>query len=520
MDRPTPPTTDAQAPAGRAPAALAGLAAAAAALGAGELVAGIFDKAPSLVIGVGDALVDVLPGWVDRAAIDTFGTSDKDALILGTILLAALFGAGLGILARRHLRVAASGYVAFAVIGVVATISQPGTSAVGACVVGAIGALCGVIVLHALVDLATRPRASAPTTSGLDRRTFLISAGGTLVVGALAGMGGWVLSGRERVDEMRRTIRLPRPFRRAAAAPAGADLDIPGLTPLFVPNDDFYRIDTALRPPAVDPSNWKLAVRGRVDHPYSLTYRELMSLPQIEADITLACVSNEVGGNLVGNARWQGVPLSHLLDRAGAHESGEQLLGHSVDGFTAGFPTTRALSEPNAMVAVAMNGRPLPIEHGFPARLLVPGLYGYVSATKWLTEIELTGWERDGYWIPRGWSKKGPIKTQSRIDVPRPGSSISARPTAIAGVAWAPTRGIQGVQVKVDDGPWREATLADALNVDCWRQWHLRWHPTPGSHTITARATDGTGHTQTAEVTAVAPNGASGYPSIQVTATA
>ncbi|HET8929195.1 MAG TPA: molybdopterin-dependent oxidoreductase, partial [Acidimicrobiales bacterium] len=300
-------------------------------------------------------------------------------------------------------------------------------------------------------------------------------------------------------------------------APAGADLQIPGLTPLYVPNDEFYRIDTALIPPAIDPDQWQLEVRGRVDHPFTLNYAELMDLPQIEADITLACVSNEVGGDLVGNARWQGVRLADLLTRAGVREDGTQLIGHSSDGFTAGFPVEIAQRSDNAMVAVAMNGEPLPVDHGFPARLVIPGLYGYVSATKWLTAIELTGWDTDGYWIPRGWSKKGPIKTEARIDVPAPGSTVPSGRTVIAGVAWAPARGIDAVEVKIDDQPWRAATLADALGVDTWRQWHGSWDLTPGRHTVTARATDGTGAVQTAEEAPPAPDGASGYPSIQVT---
>lgn len=517
------PTTDNTVPLDRARGALAGLGAAAAGLGIAEFVAGVSDSAPSLVIGMGDTVIDLAPGWLARAAIDLFGHNDKTALIVGTLIVAAVIGAGLGVVARRRFIPAASGYVAFAVIGVAATISQPGTSAVGAVIIGVIGAAVSVGVLWYLFGLVTHRGSDAstgevsPELSVATRRSFLISAGGAFVVGALAGLGGWVLSGRERVDEIRRAIRLPRPVRHARVAPAGADLQIPGLTPLYVPNDEFYRIDTALVPPAIDPDQWRLEVRGRVDRPFTLSYAELMDLPQIEADITLACVSNEVGGDLVGNARWQGVRLRDLLDRAGVRKDGTQLIGHSTDGFTAGFPVELAQHSNNAMVAVAMNGEPLPVDHGFPARLVVPGLYGYVSATKWLTAIELTPWATDGYWIPRGWSKKGPIKTEARIDVPAPSSKVPPGRTVIAGVAWAPTRGIDTVEVRVDDGPWRSATLADALGVETWRQWHATWDLTPGSHTITARATDGTGAVQTAEQAPPAPDGASGYPSIQVT---
>lgn len=523
-DEPTPtPTNEHVALPGRGLGALAGLGAAAAGGGAAEFVAGVSEPAPSLLIGVGDAVIDLLPGSIDRAAIDLFGHNDKTALIVGTLIVAAVIGALLGMLARRRFIAAACGYLAFAVVGVGATVSQPGTSTAGAVIVGAIGALVSVGVLWYLFEAPRRDRAG-PATRQVDpapvatsRRTFLISAGGALVIGTLAGLGGWILSGRERVDDIRRAIRLPRPIRRARPAPVGADLPIPGLTPLYVANDDFYRIDTALLPPAVDPDDWHLEVRGEVDHPFTLSYTELLDLPQIEADITLACVSNEVGGDLVGNARWQGVRLRDLLDRAGVRRDAEQVIGHSTDSFTAGFPVELARTTEHAMVAVGMNGVPLPVDHGFPARLVVPGLYGYVSATKWLTAIELTGWDTEGYWIPRGWSKTGPVKTEARIDLPRAGHAVAPGKVVTAGVAWAPTRGIERVEVRVDDGPWQDATLADALGVDCWRQWHTTVDLGPGTHTITARATDGSGKVQTAAPAPPAPDGASGYPNRRVT---
>ncbi|KGM09521.1 molybdopterin-dependent oxidoreductase, partial [Cellulomonas carbonis] len=312
-------------------------------------------------------------------------------------------------------------------------------------------------------------------------------------------------------------LRLPRPARPAPPVPAGAALAVPGLTPLFVPNDDFYRIDTALTVPQVDPGTWMLEVRGMVDRPFSLSYDELLAMPHVEADVTLACVSNEVGGGLVGNARWQGVPLGALLERAGVRDGATQLLGRSVDGFTAGFPVALALGTQDALVAVGMNGEPLPAAHGFPARLVVPGLYGYVSATKWLSAIELTTFEDEvGYWIPRGWARDGPVKTQSRIDVPAAASTVRPGVRPVAGVAWAPTRGIERVEVRVDDGPWVEARLADSLDVDCWRQWVLEWDAAPGRHVLTVRATDGTGEPQTDERTPVAPDGASGHHSVEV----
>ncbi|WP_207225664.1 molybdopterin-dependent oxidoreductase [Blastococcus saxobsidens] len=509
-------------PLSRGPAALAGIAAVAVALGVAELTAGLLARAPSLVIAVGDTVVDSVPGWLERWAIATLGTADKPVLLGGIVLVSILLGAALGVLARRRFVPAAAGIALFAGLGTAAALADARNALGLTLLVGVLGAAAGTGVLYVLaVAMPRRAEPPAPVRgetplSALDRRRFLAVTAGTTLLGVLAGVGGYLLSGRERLDDLRAAIRLPAPARPAGPVPPGAELDVPGLTPLFTPNEDFYRIDTALRVPVVDPGTWRLEVRGMVDEPFTLTYAELMELPQIEADVTLACVSNEVGGDLVGNARWQGVPLKALLDRARVQRGATQLLGRSVDGFTAGFPVLTALDVEEAMVAVAMNGEPLPADHGFPARLVVPGLYGYVSATKWLSAIELTGWDVDGYWIPRGWAKEGPIKTQARIDVPRAGGTVAPGRRPIAGVAWAPTRGIERVEVRIDDGPWREAELAESLDVDCWRQWYLPWEATAGRHRIAARATDGRGEVQTDQRTPVAPDGASGYPVVEV----
>ncbi|WP_299958728.1 sulfite oxidase [uncultured Modestobacter sp.] len=500
-------------PAGRA--AASGLLAAAAGIGVAELVGGLVDRVPSLVLSVGDAVIDSVPGWLERAAIAALGSNDKPVLLASIALVAAGLGAATGLLARYRFLIGAVAFVLVTAVGVAAGLATEDVSPLGTVLAGLLGAAVGVAVLHRLLAAAAR-EARPDASPGTGRRGFLLLAAGAAAVAVAGGVGGWLLTGRERLDAVRAAIRLPRPARPAPAPLAGADLDIPGLTPLYVANEDFYRIDTALRVPTVDPADWRLEITGLVDQPFSLTYDELMAMPQIEADVTLACVSNEVGGDLVGNARWQGVPLRALLERAGVQRGATQLLSRSVDGFTAGFPTVTALDLEEAMVAVGMNGEPLPAEHGFPARLVVPGLYGYVSATKWLSSIELTDWDVDGYWVPRGWAKEGPIKTQSRIDVPRPGGSVSAGRQPIAGVAWAPTRGIEGVEVRIDDGPWQPAVLAEQLDVDCWRQWYLPWDATPGRHVITARATDGAGERQTDERTPVAPDGASGHPAIEV----
>ena len=294
---------------------------------------------------------------------------------------------------------------------------------------------------------------------------------------------------------------------------------IAGIAPLITPNEDFYLIDTALSYPQVDPADWSLQIHGMVDREVEISFDELLDLGLVREQVTLSCVSNSVGGRLVGNAEWVGVPLARVLDEAGVQPGATQIVGRSIDRWTAGFPTEVALDGRVAMVAVQMNGEPLPISHGFPARLVVAGLYGYVSATKWLSDIELTTWEAfDGYWIPRGWSKEGPIKTQSRIDVPRRGSVIDPGPTAIAGVAWAPSRAIEKVEVQVDEEPWVEAELSRETTINSWRQWMVTWNATPGRHQVRVRATDGTNTTQTSEITDPAPDGATGWHTIQVRA--
>ena len=311
------------------------------------------------------------------------------------------------------------------------------------------------------------------------------------------------------------------PAPSVTAEPAGEpNFDyIAGIAPLITPNEDFYLIDTALSYPQIDPQDWSLRVHGMVDREVEIGFEELLDLGLVQEEVTLSCVSNRVGGGLVGNAVWVGVPLARVLEVAGVQPGATQIVGRSVDRWTAGFPTEVALDGRVAMVAVQMNGEPLPISHGFPARLVVAGLYGYVSATKWLSDIELTTWEGfNGYWIPRGWSKEGPIKTQSRIDVPRRDSVIDPGPTAIAGVAWAPNRAIERVEVQVNDEPWVEADLSRETTINSWRQWMVAWAATPGRHQVRVRATDGTGTTQTPEISDPAPDGATGWHTIRVRA--
>ncbi|MCG5437833.1 molybdopterin-dependent oxidoreductase, partial [Micromonospora foliorum] len=320
------------------------------------------------------------------------------------------------------------------------------------------------------------------------------------------------------VSAARDAIRLPAPVAPAPAVPAGADLALTQLAPYVTPNFGFYRIDTALVVPQVDPDTWRLRIHGRVGKERTYSYADLLARPLVERYVTLACVSNEVGGDLIGNARWLGVPLRELLDEVEPDDDADQVVGRSVDGWTCGTPTAALRDGRDALLAVGMNGEPLPVEHGFPARVVVPGLYGYVSACKWVTELELTRFaDFDAYWVPRGWSPQGPIKTQSRIDAPRGRNRLTAGPVTVAGVAWAQHRGIRRVEVRVDDGQWQEAALAPTVSVDTWVQWSWRWDATPGEHRLQVRATDATGETQTERTQDVVPDGATGWHTVTVT---
>ncbi|MEA2932398.1 MAG: hypothetical protein QOI56_1183 [Actinomycetota bacterium] len=356
-----------------------------------------------------------------------------------------------------------------------------------------------------------------PGQRTVSRRRFLV-AGSTAAGGAAVLLtGAWGL--RRGRPSPRASVTLPGPA--GGPAPLGSATDgfreADGLSPLITPNRAFYRIDEALIVPAVNLASWRLKVTGMVDAPFELSHDDLLALPLVERHITLSCVSNQVGGPLVGTATWLGVRLADLLGRAGVQPGATQVVGRSVDGFTVGFPVEVATDGRDALVAVGMNGEPLPAAHGFPARLVVPGLYGYVSATKWLKEIELTTFEAfDSYWVKRNWARRGPIKVQSRIDVPRDYGRVAAGARTVAGVAWAPHRGIGRVEVQVDDGPWHEAALGPALGDDAWRQWSLPWDATPGEHTISTRATTADGEVQTATTKSVFPDGATGHHQVTV----
>lgn len=503
--------------------AVAGLLTTTLALGFAELVAGLEKGTASPIVVVGGEVIDAVPPPVKDFAIATFGTNDKVALVVGIVVLLAIFGVILGVLAARRLIVGGAGVALFGSVGAAAALSRPNPEAFDA-LPSIIGAAAGMVALTAFVAALTgrsfRHTASTPkerTTGALDRRRFLTMGMAVTAFAAGAGSVGRFLTQSFSAAASRAAVVLPAPTKALPAIPTGVDLDIEGLSPFTTPNIAFYRIDTALVVPQIPAEDWSLRIHGMVDNELELTYDDLLSRPMIETDITMTCVSNEVGGKLVGNARWLGVRLADLLEEAGVQDGATQIVGRSFDGWNNGFPTENALDGRDAIVAVGMNGAPLPIEHGFPARIVVPGLYGYVSATKWVTELELTRLEDfDGYWVKRTWAKEAPIKTQSRIDTPKGLAKVPPGKTAVAGVAWAQLRGIAKVEVRVDDGEWVEARLADEVNVTTWRQWVHEWDATPGRHTITVRATDTEGELQPEERMAPIPEGAAGWHNVVV----
>jgi DMSO/TMAO reductase YedYZ molybdopterin-dependent catalytic subunit len=498
-------------------AALAGLAAAGLGLGVSEAIAGILPGATSLVDAIGQVVIDLQPPGAKDFVVELFGTNDKLALEIVVTIAALALGAAFGAAAARRFAIGAIGFGVFGVLGFVAGIGQP--LAMPAMVAIQAAAATGVAIqtLSWLLGwLGVRRVPATPAVSDPARRSFLLRTGavgiGALVAGAF---------GRSAIEGGRSSpvpsIPLPAPAETAPALSADAELApaVPGLTPIVMPNESFYRIDTSLLVPSLGTETWQLRIHGLVERETTLDWDQLISMPQFEQYVTIACVSNEVGGRLVGNAKWTGVRLREVLEIAGPTSLATQLVGRAVDGWTAGMPMDWVMdANREPMIAVQMNGVPLPRSHGYPARLIVPGLFGYVSATKWLSELELTTWESyDAYWVPLGWAKKGPILTQSRIDTPR--GSVAAGRVPVAGIAWAPDRGISKVEVGVD-GSWSEARLSSPISRATWVQWLFDWDATPGQHTISVRATDGTGALQEEIPSRPAPDGARGWHTISV----
>jgi DMSO/TMAO reductase YedYZ molybdopterin-dependent catalytic subunit len=512
----------------RVAGAVAGLLAAGVAFGVAELAAAIVGVGRSApVVAVGGSVIDATPRWLKEWAIRSFGTNDKTVLVGTIIVVLVMFALLTGMLAVRDANVGLTGVAVLAVVAALSATTRPGSSLLDAVpaltggVAGGIALLLLLRPLHCGPPLDATARAPAAKESALpayDRRAFLLTSLGAAAFGLVAGTAGRAtLTKRLDVSASRAAIVLPPPTSAAPALPAGTDLGLPGLSPFRTPNREFYRIDTALLVPQLSTSDWRLRVHGMVDREIQLDYDGLLARGLIERDITLTCVSNEVGGSLVGSARWLGAPLADLLRDAGVRPGADQILSRSVDGLTIGTPTDVVMDGRDALLAVAMNGEPLPTRHGFPVRMVVPGLYGYVSATKWVVDVELTRFvDAQAYWVERGWALRGPIKTMTRIDTPDGRRQVRAGRVAVAGVAWAQHRGIERVEVRVDRGAWQQARLASVPSTDTWRQWVVDWDATPGEHVIEARATDATGSPQPQRETDPFPSGATGWPARDV----
>ena len=555
-------------------AAAAGVAAAVFGAGSGELVAVWVAPEASPFAVIGAALIDFAPPWAKDAAVALFGTSDKLALLVGVGIALVLIAAVAGLIERRWPPGGLVVVAALGAAGVLAAVTRANADAldwVPSAVAGALAALVLRLLIarvpksagvesiprermsvrparaeaaeamavavdteaaaavalavdteaaaagdtEAAVDTeaAAAARERAADEAGMQRRTFLLWSTGAAAAGVLAAVGSSLMRASARaVTAVRAAIVLPPAATPAAPVAATAELGLPGLAPVITPNALFYRIDTALLVPQLNPADWSLRIHGLVQNEVVITFDELLALPLEESITTLVCVSNEVGGELIGNARWLGYPIRDLLARAVPNADADMVLSRSTDGFTASTPIEALTDARNAILAVGMNGEALPPEHGFPVRMVVPGLYGYVSATKWVTELEVTRFaDATAYWTDRGWSERGPVKLQSRIDVPRRSQGLRAGDTVIAGVAWQQGVGVSGVQVQIDEGQWQQATLATAISDDTWVQWMLPWRATPGDHLLRCRATSNAGEVQTDARAGVVPDGATGW---------
>lgn len=513
-------------------AAVIGVLALACALAAGHFVAAFVAGDASPYLAVGTSAVNLSPGWLKNFAIDMFGTHDKLVLLIGMAVVLVALAVLAGLLSRRSATVGTVLLVVLGLLGLAAVYTSPTTGAL-ALVAPLASVLVGVFVFRLLHRLA-RQRGTAPDSdrdapegqadtmavSNTGRRRFLIGAGGALLGAGLAGGAGQLLLARNGAAASRAAIGTLRTSHPARPVPSGAAFTNLGTPPFITPNRDFYRVDTVLRVPRVDATEWRLRIHGMVRNELTLDFDDIMAMPLVERTITMVCVSNPVGGEYISTAKFIGVELRDLLRRAGVHSGAEQLFSTSTDGYTAGTPVD-VLSEPHrgALLAVGMNGEPLPFEHGFPARMVVPGLYGYMSATKWVEDMELTTWQaRTPYWLKRNWARRAPIKTESRIDKPSGFDTVSAGSVPVSGIAWHPHVGIDKVELQLDDGPWHHVELGSEYTVDTWRMWHTTVEAKPGDHRVTVRATDKNGNTQTRERRGTVPDGATGRHSVSFSA--
>lgn len=532
--------------------ALVGLISAAVLFGIAEMLAAFFAPAASPLGATGSTFIDFTPKWLKNFAIETFGTNDKFVLLLSMGIAAAILAAITGVIARRSLRLAITIIVALAVVMGICIVTRALAGPLDLIPL-AVGTVAGIISLRLLAPPAASaaPNAEAgtaetdstpatvaagatagataqqpaPAQGGTARRTFLIRSvglAGVAVLASIGALGGEALSaGRKAARAFRESLKLPTPKTKAPALPAGVQAPVEGTVPFVTPNADFYRIDTALVVPEIDPTNWSLRVHGMVEEEFEITFDELLASDLIESHVTLTCVSNTVGGNLAGNAKWLGFPLREVMARAKPLADADMVLSTSIDGFSASTPLQVLQDDRDAMLAIGMNDEPLPLEHGFPVRMVVPGLYGFVSATKWVVDLEVTTFaQTKAYWSTRGWLERGPIKMSSRVEVPRALGRVPAGTVAIGGSAWAQTKGISKVEVQLDGGEWQEADLATEANVDTWRQWSFMWNDAPaGNHKVRVRAYDADNELQIEDQAPPEPDGSTGWHTINFTVT-
>ncbi|WP_458779545.1 molybdopterin-dependent oxidoreductase [Arthrobacter sp. D3-16] len=508
-------------------AALAGVVAAAVVLAVAELVGAFFRARATPVLALGSTFIDFTPSWLKDFAIATFGTDDKAALFVGMGLTITVLACVLGVVAYRRWALGVLGVLFMGAVIVASVVTRAGVEPVDA-LPSVLGTIAGLAALRFLIaPLWTakawpEPPADAAGDTprpGTSRRRFFAAAGITAAAAGIAATGGRLLgAARSNIAKARDALQLPAPVKAAAAVPAGVQSPVPGVAPWVTPNDEFYRIDTALSVPEINADEWELRVHGLVEEEFRLTFQDLLDADLIESHVTLTCVSNPVGGNLAGNAKWLGLPIREVLKRARPKDGADMVLSTSVDGFSASTPLEVLQDDRDALLAVGMNDEPLPLEHGYPVRMVVPGLYGFVSATKWVVDLEVTRFaDSKAYWTDRGWSERGPIKTMARVDVPRSFAKVPAGKVAVGGTAWAQTRGITKVEIQIDNSEWVEADLSTEASLVTWRQWSYEWDATPGPHYIKVRATDGSGEVQTDQRADPVPDGASGWQSVMVT---
>jgi DMSO/TMAO reductase YedYZ molybdopterin-dependent catalytic subunit len=518
-------------------AAVAGVAAAGVVLSVAELAGAFFTARAAPAIALGSTFIDFTPPWLKDFAIDTFGTNDKTALFVGMAATILVLACVLGVVAYRKWALGVAGVLLMGAVIVASVVTRAGVKPFDA-IPALVGTAAGLAVLRLLAtrlwrmqqrpdmsadlpsrdskESTTRKRPEGPAAS---RRAFFAATGVTAAAAVLAATGGRLLgAARSNVAQARESLQLPAPAKPAPAVPAGVQSRAAGVTPWLTPTKDFYRVDTALSVPEINVQDWELRVHGLVEEEVRLRFQDLLDAELIESHVSLTCVSNPVGGDLAGNAKWLGMPIREVLKMVRPQAGADMVLSTSIDGFSASTPLEVLQDGRDAMLAIGMNGEALPLEHGYPVRMVVPGLYGFVSATKWVVDLEVTRFaDSTAYWTQRGWSERGPIKTMARVEVPRPFAKVAAGRVTIGGAAWAQTRGITKVEVQIDNGPWTEAELSTEASLITWRQWSFDWDATAGPHYIKARATDGAGELQTDRRADPVPDGASGWQSVMVT---